>query len=468
MLPDRELASYYNARHLFVLTAALGDALSVGVAGLLTELLGVGQLGMDGGKGGLVLLATAAMLLSLAGRRSYTAAKFRDLGSQAKALTLAAAWAVGAVLTAAHFSPQLDHVPAGWLLSWGSLALLMVLSSRVVAARILNHLTADFRVQERVAIVGASDSKPLVDRLGFAADELRLVGIFDDRRERSPDEVGKVPVLGTTDDLLEQVRKGRIDRVIVALPWSAQRRLTELSRKLRAAPVRVDLGPAEVLQGFHQITVQQVAGIPLVTISRNRLSSWNGMLKTIEDVVIASTMLAVLSPLLALIAMAIRLDSKGPALFRQKRHGFNNRVFEIYKFRTMRPGDDREVRQATRDDARVTRIGRFLRRTSLDELPQLFNVLEGKMSIVGPRPHAVAHNLEYAAVVEDYFARHNVKPGITGWAQVNGLRGEIDSPGKLHKRIHFDLHYVDNWSILLDLKIILLTAVKVWFHDTAY
>ena len=174
--------------------------------------------------------------------------------------------------------------------------------------------------------------------------------------------------------------------------------------------------------------------------------------------------------MLLLIAAAIKLDSKGPVIFKQRRHGFNNDVFEVYKFRSMKVADSTssEVKQATRNDFRVTGVGKFLRRTSLDELPQLFNVLRGNMSVVGPRPHAVQHNIEFSSIISDYFARHNVKPGITGWAQVNGLRGETNTVDKMHRRVEYDLHYIENWSLSLDLKIILKTAIAVWFDGNAY
>jgi putative colanic acid biosynthesis UDP-glucose lipid carrier transferase len=195
-----------------------------------------------------------------------------------------------------------------------------------------------------------------------------------------------------------------------------------------------------------------------------------GWVKRLEDLIISSIILLLISPLLALIALAIKLDSKGPVIFKQRRHGFNNQVFEVYKFRSMTVADSAstQVVQATRDDVRVTRIGKFLRRSSLDELPQLFNVLLGHMSIVGPRPHAVQHNIEYGAIISEYFARHNVKPGITGWAQINGLRGETDTVDKMHRRVQFDLHYIEHGSLLLDLKIIIMTSLAVWFQANAY
>ena len=200
------------------------------------------------------------------------------------------------------------------------------------------------------------------------------------------------------------------------------------------------------------------------------LSGWSYIVKAIEDRTLALLILIMISPILLLIAILIRLDSPGPALFRQQRYGFNNNVFTVYKFRSMRndAGDARGGRQATRGDPRITRIGAFLRKSSLDELPQLFNVLQGDMSLVGPRPHAVAHNEEYAGIIDQYLGRHKVKPGITGWAQVHGLRGETDTPDKMEMRVQYDLYYIDNWSLWLDLKILVRTLFVGFVNQNAY
>jgi len=234
--------------------------------------------------------------------------------------------------------------------------------------------------------------------------------------------------------------------------------------------VRIDLVPSNVVWQFPGINMERLAGVPVLTVANGRVDEQMGLLKRIEDLVISTVLLVLISPLLALIALVIKLDSPGPVIFKQLRHGFNNQVFEVYKFRSMTVEDSAstEVRQATKNDRRVTRVGRFLRRSSLDELPQLFNVLFGHMSIVGPRPHAIQHNLEFGAIILEYFGRHNVKPGITGWAQVNGLRGETDTVDKMHRRVEYDLDYIENWSLMLDLKILVMTAFAVWFQETAY
>jgi putative colanic acid biosynthesis UDP-glucose lipid carrier transferase len=212
-----------------------------------------------------------------------------------------------------------------------------------------------------------------------------------------------------------------------------------------------------------------IAALPTLDLYERPMSGWNQVLKRIEDLVLAPILLLLTLPMSLAIAVLIRLDSPGPILFRQRRFGFNNNEFTVYKFRTMRHApEDAHVPQARRTDERVTRIGAFLRRTSLDELPQLLNVLRGEMSLVGPRPHAVAHNRHFAEIIDDYLGRHRVKPGITGWAQVNGLRGETRTEEQMRLRVQHDLHYIDNWSLWLDLKILLLTIFVGFVHENAY
>jgi putative colanic acid biosynthesis UDP-glucose lipid carrier transferase len=211
-------------------------------------------------------------------------------------------------------------------------------------------------------------------------------------------------------------------------------------------------------------------GTPALTVQRRPIHGWNGIVKRAEDIVLTSVLLLLALPIMGLVAAAVKLDSRGPVFFRQKRLGFNNNVFSVWKFRSMtHTGQaEAEIKQARRDDPRVTRIGRFLRRTSLDELPQLFNILRGEMSLVGPRPHALSHNEFYAAQIDDYLGRHRVLPGLTGLAQVKGLRGETDSLDKMRRRIEQDLRYIEEWSLLLDLKIIVKTVLLVLSQKNAY
>jgi exopolysaccharide biosynthesis polyprenyl glycosylphosphotransferase len=210
--------------------------------------------------------------------------------------------------------------------------------------------------------------------------------------------------------------------------------------------------------------------MPLFEVVQRPISGWGTILKAVEDYVLGTLLVVALSPLLLAIAVAIKLDSPGPVFFTQPRLGFNNRTFRIFKFRSMyhRKVPERRVQQASRGDPRVTRVGRFIRRTSLDELPQLFNVLNGTMSLVGPRPHAISHNEDYGARIRGYFARHKVKPGITGWAQINNLRGETETLCKMEARVRHDIYYAENWSLLFDLRILIVTVFVVLFQKSAY
>ncbi len=295
-------------------------------------------------------------------------------------------------------------------------------------------------------------------------------GFFTDDRS-SVDCGGEKEILGGLDDLIPYARENVVDDIFIALPWSADDQLVALVDSLRELPANVYL--ISDLVGF-RINLREPPGhfnrLPVREIMGRPLSGWDVVAKSIFDYGLAAAAVLTLFPLAALIAIAIKLDSPGPVFFRQKRLGFNNKQFDIYKFRTMRhmSAPEQKTLQAKRNDPRVTRLGRFLRRTSIDELPQLINVLNGTMSLVGPRPHAVDHNEEYARKIRGYFARHRVKPGITGWAQVNGLRGETDTVDKMQRRVEHDVYYADNWSLAFDLQIIARTLAICLVGSNAY
>jgi Undecaprenyl-phosphate glucose phosphotransferase len=268
---------------------------------------------------------------------------------------------------------------------------------------------------------------------------------------------------GTLEDDLTlaaaSARMLRPDDVFILAPWSRTDIIDACVSAFLRVPARIHLGPERVLDRFVDAHIDKVGSISSLSLSGHSLNLIEVVAKRAFDIVFASLALILLSPFLALFAILIKLDSKGPALFYQRRYGFNQETFSIVKFRSMTTMEnDRNVRQATADDERVTRVGRFMRRYNIDELPQLFNVLRGEMSLVGPRPHALAHDQLFERKIALYARRHNVKPGITGWAQVNGLRGEIDSPDKIRLRVEHDLYYIDNWSLSFDLWIILLTV----------
>ncbi|MCS6986088.1 MAG: undecaprenyl-phosphate glucose phosphotransferase [Sphingomonadaceae bacterium] len=303
---------------------------------------------------------------------------------------------------------------------------------------------------------------------------ISLLGFFDDRRDgRVPVVVDDLPVFGNVDDLVEAIRDGHIDQVIVALPWSAEARIREVVGKLALTPVRIRLAPDLATFSFLNRPIVLLGDLPVLNLFERPISGLDAIVKRVEDLVITIPLLVLLSPVFLLTAIAIKLDSPGPVFFRQPREGFNNRLFEVLKFRSMAHDacETHDIRQATRGDRRVTRVGAFIRRTSIDELPQLINVLKGEMSLVGPRPHAPstrAGGRLFHEVVHTYAARHKVKPGITGWAQVCGFRGETDTEDKLIRRIEHDLYYIENWSVAFDIYILLRTVFAVLLPRNAF
>ena len=298
---------------------------------------------------------------------------------------------------------------------------------------------------------------------------LHLVGFFDDKRDNRVGTIGEVPLLGSCDEACAYVSENNIDHVYLALPMRAEKRMREVFDALQDTTASVYMVPDVFvfeLMGAYQLDIK---GMPVFSLCESPLNGPFGVVKRIEDVVLSTLILLLIWPLMLLIGLGIRLTSKGPALFKQRRYGLNGKPIRVYKFRSMTVcEDDGEISQCRQTDVRVTRFGAFLRRTSLDELPQFFNVLQGRMSIVGPRPHAVAHNEQYRKLIRGYMWRHKVRPGITGLAQVNGWRGETDTLEKMQKRVECDLEYIRRWSVWLDLKIILLTAIRGFSGKNAY
>ena len=314
-----------------------------------------------------------------------------------------------------------------------------------------------------VVIVGATDTARTLIQEEAGRSDLRILGIFDDRAERAGPDIGGVPVLGKLDDLMAWDQLPGIDRVIVTIQASARSRVKQVVDKLRAMPNKVVL--TLDMRGFESdgTTIGQIGSMPVAYVSGTPADARRAFWKRVQDVGIGTLALVLLSPVMLLVAIAIKLDSPGPVFFRQPRHGFNNQAFHCWKFRSMRTdmSDFKAERQVTRDDPRVTRVGRFIRKTSLDELPQLFNVLAGDMSLVGPRPHAIGMktgNVASDQLVADYAHRHRIKPGMTGWAAIHGSRGPVDTPEQVEARVRYDVDYIDNASFWLDVWIMLMTV----------
>jgi len=314
--------------------------------------------------------------------------------------------------------------------------------------------------------LGAKVARALMENVEQGSD---FVGYFDDRtNERIHDEASG-RLLGSLRDVAPYIQEHGIKEVYITLPLGLQPRIVQLLETVQGTTASIYFAPDVFGISIIQGRLQDMNGIPVVGICETPFTGTNELVKRFSDIVLASLILVLISPVLLAIAIGVKLTSPGPAIFRQKRNGLDGGEITVYKFRSMRTMDNgSKVPQATKDDPRITPFGAFLRRTSLDELPQFINVLQGRMSIVGPRPHAVAHNEQYRQMIRAYMVRHKVKPGITGWAQVNGHRGETNTIDKMQARVEYDLEYLRNWSLGLDLQIIVRTIRLVFFDRNAY
>lgn len=363
-----------------------------------------------------------------------------------------------------HYYDQ--AVIATWQLgTFGALLL-----AHEVARQILVRVLANNRHQ--AIIIGGNDTGVELAR-HFERDRyagIEFLGFFDDRpRDRMSTRLGERPVLGAMADLLPYIKVEHVDQIYIALPMASQPRILALLDQLKDTTASIYFVPDIFVTDLIQGRIEHVGGMPVVAVCESPFIGGNGIIKRLEDIILSSLILLMITPVLLACALAVRLSSPGPIIFKQRRYGLDGKEVLVYKFRSMTSTDNGAVvKQATKNDARVTKVGAFMRRTSLDELPQFINVLQGRMSIVGPRPHAVAHNEQYRKLIKGYMVRHKVKPGITGWAQVNGARGETDTLEKMERRIHLDLYYLRHWSLKLDLNIILRTAGLMAKDSSAY
>ncbi len=391
---------------------------------------------------------------------------------------VATAWVTTTLflLTLGFLLKTSDAVSREWAVGWFAGGGLALLASRLAMTIWVRRLKRRGTFNHRVAIFGAgAQGQRLADYI-LTTDKLTITiaGFYDDRQDgRVPVAAHGVPVRGNLAMLVDTIRAGHIDQVIVALPWSAEARLQQVVGRLALTPVRIRLAPDLASFVFARRPVVLLGDLPVMTLFERPISGLDAWIKVAEDRVLASLALALFAVPMALIALAIRIDSPGPIFFRQPREGFNNQPFRVYKFRTMYHNRAQaiEITQASRRDPRITRVGAILRRTSLDELPQLFNVISGEMSLVGPRPHSAstrAGGRLFSDVLSSYAARHKVKPGITGWAQVCGWRGETDTEDKLVKRFEHDLYYIENWSIWFDLYVLGRTVFALLFPRNAF
>ncbi|MGE0231262.1 MAG: undecaprenyl-phosphate glucose phosphotransferase [Flavobacteriaceae bacterium] len=399
----------------------------------------------------------------------YSVQMFRTLARQT--LRIFAAWAgvFAASATLVFFLKLGADLSRAWFGMWFTLGLATLVMFRMALAFQVRDWTRSGRLIRRAVIVGGGEPAAELIRM-LESDEdndLEICGVFDDRGDdRSPSILAGHQKLGTVDDLVRFARRIRLDLLIVSLPVSAEARVLQMLRKLWVLPVDIRLSAHTNKLKLRPRSYSFIGTVPMLDLFDKPLADWDYLLKQTFDRVLGALILLLAAPVMIAVAIAVKLDSKGPVFFRQKRYGFNNEMIEVFKFRSMYTdmSDANASRLVTKDDPRVTPVGRFIRKTSLDELPQLFNVLRGELSIVGPRPHAVqakAANRLYDDVVDGYFARHRVKPGITGWAQVNGWRGETDTQEKIQRRVEHDLFYIENWSVWFDFYIVIMTPISM-------
>ena len=464
MLEDRthKTAFFSAPQSVTSLVAAfLEPTLSVLVFLLTTLAFGEPVLRSD------LMLCVLVVALTFPGRNHF---KDRLLGSATEILsswgaTLAILWLCGYGTNSLQFFSK--PVLATWALATPVLEWLAVAGGRAI----LRRRAAQPGLRHSAIVVGAG---PLGVKVAQALQENReeghnFVGWFDDRGSERLDPAASKRMLGTLSGVAPYILAHGIKEVYVTLPLGSQPRILTLLRSVQGTTASIFFVPDVFGISIIQGRLQDMNGVPVVGICETPFTGTNELVKRVSDLVLASIIVVLTSPLMLAIAIGVKLSSPGPVLFKQRRNGLDGGEIAVYKFRSMSTQDDGSVvAQATKDDARITPFGAFLRRTSLDELPQFFNVLQGHMSIVGPRPHAVAHNEIYRELIRAYMVRHKVKPGITGWAQINGLRGETETVDKMKARVEFDLEYLRNWSLGLDLKIIVRSVRVAFFERNAY
>ncbi len=426
------------------------------------------------------LALTAAFVGSAALARDYSVKRLLDRREQLRSIFWRWSIACSLLVCVLFLIQATDFYSRGTIIVQYAAGLAGAFAVRFLAISLVARgLQSGMLAGNNVIVIGdAPLVQQIIRRLRSDRRGTRIAGIFPlamPSLAASLDPLARDPVevASETARVLERVsalsRRVAIDDIVLCLPWSENERIRAFMEGLAVVPAATHLAPDPHWSWTRNPVLARVGTMHTIRLARAPLTLKDRTLKRLFDIAAASTMLAVASPFLLLIAALIKLDSSGPVLFRQRRHGFNQQEFRVFKFRTMSTLDDGPVvRQATRNDPRITRAGRYLRRFNLDEVPQLLNVLAGDMSLVGPRPHALTHNSHYEEQIRLYARRHNVKPGITGWAQVNGLRGETRTVRDMQRRVEHDFHYIDNWSLFFDIKILLLTVFSPKTYRNAY
>jgi len=443
------------------------DIMCVPVAGLIAYYARYHSIHVEFRHGLIVLLGmvVVANVMTIAG--AYDLVGLRNFRKQLVRVMGGWAVSIAILLAIAFFDRIADQYSRLWIGYWFVLGASLSITARIGVAAYIGARRRAGNLTVNVAIVGDPPfAEHVMRQITWPGEiEVQVVGTFAPRLGGSG-----IASDATVAGLLRLARKTHIDEIIVHLPEKRDAEFGAVLRKLGELPVNVNLCPdlSDLPILPRKLTVLQQTF--MINVFERPLSGWSSVLKRAEDIVLSALLLLFFLPLMLVIALLIKLDSAGPVLFLQPRFGFNNNTILVRKFRTMyaEAADDPLARQARRNDPRITRIGRFLRKTSLDELPQLINVLKGEMSLIGPRPHAIAHNEYYAEIIDGYLRRHRVKPGMTGWAQVNGLRGETASVEAMHERVKHDLYYIENWSLHFDFLILVRTLIVGFVHRNAY
>lgn len=427
---------------------------------------------VDGDHFWLIILTAALVVILFPYFQIYHSRRGETIGAELQAVLSAWITVLIIVLFLGVVTKTTERFSRLWFTCWAVAALGSMLAARLALRYGLRQLRLHGRNQRRIVIVGAGELGHTV--AGRLLDNpwtgLKVLGFFDDEPADPSSYPPEHPLLGNFDQLADYVHHQYVDQVWLAIPWSRLELIDRVLYHLRYSTADIRLVPDLFSYRLLNTSISEVAGLPVFNLSTSPIHGVNRLVKGLEDRLLAGIILVLISPLLLAITLGVKLSSPGPIIFRQQRHGYDGREVEIWKFRTMKVHEEQagDVTQATHNDPRVTSFGSFLRKTSLDELPQFINVLQGQMSIVGPRPHAIVHNEYYKRQIDHYVLRHKVKPGITGWAQVNGFRGETETLEKMQKRVEYDLYYIEHWSLWFDIKIILMTLVKGFRHKNAY
>ena len=395
-----------------------------------------------------------------------------DIRAQTSNLMISWAVMITVLVILGYSTESIDLFDKTVIYTWAWLTPIVILGVHFVIRKLLLYSLRFEKHRRNVVIVGVNNQarQLATDICDDQGNGLTLEGFFDDRGEERTGKCEQARYLGKMNALVDYVRDNKIDLIYITLPIREKKRLIDLLDELHDTTASIYFTPDIFVYDLIQSRMDSIGDTPLVALCETPFSGTNGIIKRLSDIIFSAFVLVVISPLLLLLAIAVKLSSPGPVFFKQKRYGLDGQEITVYKFRSMTvcENDSKDIKQATRNDSRVTKLGAFMRKYSLDELPQFLNVLQGRMSTVGPRPHAVAHNELYRGQIKGYMIRHKVKPGITGWAQVNGFRGETDTVEKMQKRVEYDLDYLRNWSLGLDFTIVLKTIVAIFQTEDTY